>query len=64
MEKTVKKALEGENTTKYKTESLLSSNVFAGYQKDFSRALLIEPEYTIEEARSVLDRFFRKEGKK
>lgn len=49
---------------KYKTESLLMSKGFANYQQDFARALLPDPEYTEEEAREILNKFFeKKEGK-
>lgn len=49
---------------KYKTESLLMSKGFANYQQDFTRVLLSDPEYTAEEAREILDKFFgKKEGK-
>ena len=49
---------------KYKTESLLMSKGFANYQKDFARVLLPDPEYTAEEAKEILDKFFeKKEGK-
>lgn len=51
-----------EAPVKYKTDVLLNSKAFSGYQKDFARALLTEPEYTLEEAREVLDHFFGKEG--
>lgn len=49
---------------KYKTESLLKSKVFAGYQQDFAQVLLPDSEYTVEEAKEILDKFFEeKEGK-
>lgn len=49
---------------KYETESLLKSKAFSGYQQDFARVLLPEKEYTIEEAKGILDKFFEeKEGK-
>ena len=49
---------------KYKTESLLKSKGFANYQQDFARVLLPDPEYTAEEAREILVKFFgKKEGK-
>ena len=51
-------------TVKYKTEELLKSKAFSGYQRDFARALLTEPEYTVKEAREIMDRFYGKEGKK
>lgn len=48
---------------KYKTESLLKNKGFANYQQDFARVLLPDPEYTAEEAREILDKFFeKKEG--
>jgi len=49
---------------KYKTESLLKSRGFAEYQQDFARVLLTDPEYTVEEAKEILNKFFgKKEGK-
>ena len=48
---------------KYKTEALLKSKRFANYQQDFARALLPDPEYTLEEAKKILNQFFdKKEG--
>lgn len=48
---------------KYKTESLLKSKGFANYQQDFARVLLPDPEYTVEEAKEILNKFFdKKEG--
>jgi hypothetical protein len=48
---------------KYKTESLLKSKGFADYQQDFARVLLSDPEYTVEEAKEILNKFFdKKEG--
>lgn len=49
-----------EDETRYPTEALLKSKAFSGYQKDFARVLLTEPDYTISEAQAVLDEFFRK----
>lgn len=46
--------------TKYPTENLLQSKLLAGYQPDFARAVLTEPEYTKAEALKRLDGFFRK----
>ena len=40
---------------KYSTSKLLKSKHLAGYQRDFARVILTEPEYTIEEARKLLD---------
>lgn len=49
---------------KYKTESLLKSKALSDYQLDFSKVLLTEPEYTMEEAIRILDNYFgKKEGK-
>ncbi|WP_313346746.1 hypothetical protein [Lacrimispora sp.] len=45
-------------TVKYKTEALISSKEFDSYQQDFARALLPEEEYTMEEAKEILNRFF------
>lgn len=42
-------------TQKYPTSKLLKSKHLAGYQRDFARVILTEPEYTIEEARKLLD---------
>lgn len=48
---------------KYKTESLLASKGFANYQQDFAWVLLPDLEYTAEEAKEILDKFFdKKEG--
>lgn len=48
---------------KYKTKALLKSKGFATYQPDFARALLPDPEYTVEEAKKILNQFFdKKEG--
>lgn len=49
---------------KYKTEVLLKSRALSDYQTDFAKALLTKPTYTAEEARTKLDQFFGKEGKK
>lgn len=40
---------------KYPTTRLLKSRHLAGYQQDFVRVILTEPEYTIEEAKRLLD---------
>lgn len=45
---------------KYKREAILKSKRFKGYQKDFLKALLTEPEYTIEEAKEIVEKFFGK----
>lgn len=52
-----------EEAQRYNTERLLRSKALAGYQPDFARAILTEPEYTIEEAKSAIDKALRKEAK-
>lgn len=47
---------------RYPTERLLSCKALEGYQRDFAKVLLPGPEYTVEEARSILDQFFKKAG--
>lgn len=44
----------------YPTEALLRSKAFAGYQRDFARALLTKPAYTVKEAKQILDKFFKR----
>ncbi len=41
---------------KYPTEKLLGSRHLAGYQKDFAKAILTEPAYSISEAKAALDK--------
>lgn len=53
--KTIKKTAKTEEK-KYSTEKLLKSRRFAGYQPDFARAILTEPEYTISGAIDALER--------
>lgn len=50
--------------TRYPTDILLGSKALAGYQKDFARVLLTKPEYTVSEAKAVLDRYFQKKDVK
>lgn len=40
---------------KYPTEKLLKSRHLQGYQRDFAKVILVEPEYTISGARATLD---------
>ena len=47
----------------YPVSSLVKSKALAGYQKDFVRAVLTEPEYTIEGAKAALDKALKKEVK-
>ena len=51
------------NENKIATERLLKSNALAGYQKDFAKAILTKPEYTVEEAKAALDKVFKKGDK-
>lgn len=48
---------------KYRTEKLLCSKHLEGYQPDFARAILTEPEYTIRDARRILDKKLGRKGK-
>lgn len=44
---------------RHPTGELLASKALSGYQRDFAKALLTRPEYTLQEARAVLDKFFK-----
>ena len=44
---------------KYLTSKLLKSRHLEGYQRDFAKVILTEPEYTISEAKAVLDRVLK-----
>lgn len=44
---------------RYPTAELLSSKKLAGYQRDFAKVLLTKPDYTLQEAMDVLERFFK-----
>ena len=44
---------------KYPTDKLLHSKVLSGYQPDFARVILQEPEYTIEDAKAALDKVLK-----
>ena len=45
--------------TKYTRERLLKSKALSGYQPDFMAVILTEKEYTISEAKAVLDAALR-----
>jgi len=45
------------------TAKLLQSKALSKYQKDFAKALLTEPEYSIEEATTALDKALTKKVK-
>lgn len=51
------------NSNKIATEKLLKSKALADYQKDFAKAILTKPEYTIEEAKTALDKVLKKGDK-
>lgn len=40
----------------YPTGALLRSKALAGYQRDFARALLTKPAYSVREAKAILDK--------
>lgn len=46
---------------RYTREALLHSRRFARYQRDFLRAVLHKPEYTMAEAERAVKAFFGKE---
>ena len=50
---------DGAPDRKYPTERLLRSRHLAGYQKDFAKAILTEPAYSISEARAALDKVMK-----
>lgn len=45
---------------KYTRERLLKSKALSGYQPDFMAVILTEKEYTISEAKAVLDAALRR----
>lgn len=47
---------------KHPTAQLLASKALSGYQRDFAKVLLTKPEYTVQEAKDVLDKFFKGGG--
>lgn len=51
---------------RYPTEELLASKKIremAGYQPDFARVLLPNPEYTLQDAMDTLGKFFKGGGR-
>lgn len=48
-----------EAPVRYPTAQLLASKALSGYQRDFAGALLTGPEYTVQEAKAILDKFFK-----
>lgn len=61
MSKTGKKAVAAQpkEEKKYPTSKLLKSKHLVGYQRDFAKVILTKPEYTISEAKGVLDRVLK-----
>ncbi|NBH72196.1 hypothetical protein D3Z51_09215 [Clostridiaceae bacterium] len=55
MSKTSKVATSQQKEKKYPTGRLLKSRHLQGYQRDFAKAVLVEPEYSISGAREALD---------
>lgn len=55
MSKSRKVATVATKEKKYTTEQLLKSQHLQGYQRDFAKAILVEPEYSISEAKAALD---------
>lgn len=49
---------------KYKREDLLASKKLSRYQPDFTKVLLTKPEYTLEEAQEILNKFFENKEEK
>jgi hypothetical protein len=45
--------------TRYPAAGLLNSKSLSGYQRDFAKVLLGEGEYTIREAKAILDNYFK-----
>lgn len=52
----------GPDPIRYPTDLLLASQELGGYQRDFAKALLTGPDYTINEAKDILDKFFKGGG--
>jgi hypothetical protein len=52
--------MKSKSVDKIATEKLLKSKALAGYQKDFAKAILKKPEYTLEEAIATLDKTLKK----
>lgn len=48
---------------RYPTAQLLASKALSGYQRDFAKTLLTEQEYTLQEAKDILDKFFKGGGR-
>lgn len=53
----------GAAPVRYPTARLLESKALSGYQREFAAALLTGPEYTLQEAKAILDKFFKGGGR-
>jgi hypothetical protein len=49
---------------KFNREALLASKELSRYQPDFAKVLLTNPEYTLEEAEEILNKFFENKEEK
>ena len=49
-------------TKKYTREAILASEEFKAYQRDFVKALLVKPYYTLPEARRIVSDFFKEDN--
>lgn len=45
---------------KYATAKILKSKAFAGYQQDFLKVILREPEYTLDEAKELVEKTLKR----
>lgn len=52
----------GAAAVRHPTAQLLNSRALSGYRRDFAAALLTGPEYTLQEAKAILDKFFKGGG--
>lgn len=44
---------------RYPAAALLNSKALSGYQRDFAKVLLTKPDYTLQEAKDTLEKFFK-----
>ena len=58
------KAKDTKKTVREPVKFNLASKEFSGYQPDFAKVLLTKPEYTLEEAKEILDKFFENKEEK
>lgn len=53
----------GPPPVRHPTALLLASGALSGYQRDFAKVLLTGPDYTVQEAKDILDQFFKGGGR-